>query len=490
MQPYIPEYKDRLGQVLKTMQIIQSGYGIRTENEQQKLTKARAEQEQLKSDEMAKEQRRRSEGLFNQAEKDTLLTEGVGPSTPGATFGYVAEAKIDPDTNQRVLNPDGTPQTERKVFWYKPAGNIEGKAKESAASAAELKVKQDFARSKGIIPPEDLIDATKTSSYSFEKKPGWREGKTMVGGQEKAIWWIAPQDLAAENMASDNNRADQLFQRQKNSYDAQDKLNKLKLQDAERVSEENQRLYDNKTILSDIGSTQNATGLIPKQGPNVPLVLAPEFLPENRNKPGLIPGKPGQPATVYNEDPKKIERDREIISKRIGSEKIDSLAGALTKVDSLIGGIDGKSPIPGVGKVGKGIRALPLWGLEETGMTEREIEVKKAVAEVRDAVLNMRGGASVTSSELERLAEGLGMDKFSSNTALRFGLQNVRDRMKSVLKNIESGYSTQSLEAYRQNPNAIRSDSGVFGDRAGNKIQSVDPNLTPEDAMDDYFKGK
>jgi hypothetical protein len=259
------------------------------------------------------------------------------------------------------------------------------------------------------------------------------------------------------------------------------------LQDAERIAEENQRIDNNKTILSDISSTKNATGLVPKQPP-VPLVLAPEFLPESRNKPGLIPGKPGQPAMVYNEDPRKIEGDRKDISKRVIASDVVPVVTDLKNIDRVIG-IDKRGPIPGIGSSRSTLKKIPF-GVGDQFLNPKEQEIRTAIDNLVMRVRKMMSGANVTPSEAEVLNNALGTNLYSSTESLRNGLRAIRDVTRNQLLTIESGYSPESNAAFRSNKGSVHSDLPIFQTNSVEPTQTVDPNLTPESAMDDYFKGR
>ena len=162
---YVPEAKDRIAEVAKTLQIIQAVYGIRTENEQHNLYKAKAEQEKLATEEKLAESKRRKEGSYNQQEYDKLNIVPAG--TVGARAGWIHESVNNPENDLPLKDDEGNDVTQQRGFFYLPDTQSEGQIKATRASSDELKLQEDLSRSNGIIPTADLLDPNKVSNKSL-----------------------------------------------------------------------------------------------------------------------------------------------------------------------------------------------------------------------------------------------------------------------------------------------------------------------------------
>ena len=508
---YVPEAKDRIAEVAKTLQIVQAVYGIRTENEQHNLYKAKAEQEKLATEEKLAESKRRKEGSYNQQEYDKLNIVPAG--TVGARAGWIHESVNNPENDLPLKDAEGNDVTQKRGFFYLPDTQSEGQIKATRASSDELKLQEELARSNGIIPTVDLLDPNKVANKSLTPIKGWREGKTIIGGKETNIYYITPHDVQAQeragviafnqgNVTADNQRAAEAGQRSKEASDRAKAESDLRIAQKQPLVEE----IAKREALKKSQETGDYSGLIPKRGP---LVLAPEFLPENQKKGSIIPGTKVErklnadqqlgfqgaqdagianptASDIVNYNPKKIEQDRARISSRIQSEKLDQVYGPLINVDNVIGGIDSKDPIPGIGDIRAGLATFAPAGLDEKALRANEKRIKQAVDNLRNKILMMTSGQAVTPSEAERAYKALGTGAFSSSDSLRNGLRTTRDIIKVGLQSIESGYSKQSNDAYRENPVAVHSGLPFFNKKARADVpKSI--HKTNEQAIDEVL---
>jgi hypothetical protein len=128
-------------------------------------------------------------------------------------------------------------------------------------------------------------------------------------------------------------------------------------------------------------------------------------------------------------------------SDTLQKEGIPELEKAISEAEGAIGRYkDGE--VPGVGRL---TGAVPSALLSEEGN-----DVRQSVAAVRNIVLNARSGAAVTDQELRRLVEELGTGIGQSESALRRGLQKVRDRMDVIKANATAGVSDDVLNTYTE----------------------------------------
>jgi hypothetical protein len=128
-------------------------------------------------------------------------------------------------------------------------------------------------------------------------------------------------------------------------------------------------------------------------------------------------------------------------SDTLQKEGIPELETAISAAEGAIGRYK-EGDVPGVGRL---TGAVPSALLSEEGN-----DVRQAVASVRNIVLNARSGAAVTDQELRRLVEELGTGIGQSESALRRGLQKVRDRMDVIKANATAGVSDDVLNTYTE----------------------------------------
>ena len=144
----------------------------------------------------------------------------------------------------------------------------------------------------------------------------------------------------------------------------------------------------------------------------------------------------------------KTESGVQKYSATLQKEGIPEMEAAVSSVESIIGRYR-TGTVPGVGRAAG---AIPSALLSDDGN-----DVRQAVAAVRNIVLNARSGAAVTDQELRRLVEELGTGLGQSESALRRGLQKVRERLETVKANAAAGVSDDV--------------KGLYEERGGVKIQ-------------------
>jgi hypothetical protein len=514
---YVPEYRDRIGQALKVMQLIQSGYGIKTDYEINKIREEQGKQEKLKTDEMERLQKRRLTNTFNQEEADALMPAQAGD--PGSTVGWIKRGQINED-GEPVTDDNGEQYVKSEPFFYFPKGYVEGKEAKNKMTDAEIELKEKIAAQHGLFTARSLMDEKRIYDYDLQPRKGYRQGKAIIGKNEVPVWYLTTTDIQAKNMQDDNSRAGEQLKisqeaakRQKDQWDINKQILENKLKQDEIKNEELNRSADNKAILSDIGSSNNATGLIPSKPANVPLVLAPEFLPENQKSP-LLPNqsKDGRRITadealgyqnaidngiqnptaadIVNYNPKKIEMDRNKISTKTQGNMIPDTVALLTEIDNLIGGINGTGKIDGIGAEYAGANAPVIGGLiGRATLTQNQRDIRGTVGRLRDILIKKQAGGNVTANEWERASQSLAAGAFVTPDDLRRALKTTAQLQKRELSAIESGFSAPSIKAFRENTESIHSQLPVFRKLDTKPMTPFKP-MTDKEAMDDYFEGK
>jgi hypothetical protein len=140
---------------------------------------------------------------------------------------------------------------------------------------------------------------------------------------------------------------------------------------------------------------------------------------------------------------RKAEANDKAVTKfsdTIQKEGIPELETAISQAESSVGRYP-KGQVPGVGPI-KNI--LPAAAMSDEGK-----DVRQAIAQVRNIVLNARSGAAVTDQELRRLVEEIGTGAGMSEDDLRRGLSKVRARIDRIKTNAAAGVSDDVLNTYR-----------------------------------------
>jgi hypothetical protein len=514
----IPVQKiDRMESVLRVLDAAQKVYGIKTNIEASKIAREKAKQEKMLSDEKQAKLNRDKDGLVNQEEYDQLYI--VPDGTPGSRVKWINETLMNKETNQKQYNQDGTPKTVRRMFSYMPKDQQEGEARSKNLSQEDIKLRKQIARSQGLFSPEDLIDQKVIYQHSFTRKPEYREGKVWLDEKQVPFWFITPEDLQAKNIEADNARANAQMQINKaassrlgDQWKIEKQLNEQKIKDIQQKAAEQNRIADNKAIISDIDSTQNATGLVPsKPKYNGPLVIAPEFLPENKAAKAqatidVNKLNPSQRLGYYNAqangianpsaldidsyNPEKISKEKVDIKNELDSNKVPAVVAALKNIQSKIN-IDDDSEIPGYGGSRWAIGQVKTFGAGDKVLNKKEIQLRNAIDDLKAQIKLMRSGQAVSKPEMEAIDRVLGTDLFSSSESLKSGMRTVRDVTKKVIQNIESPYyGKPSLIEWKKNPTAIHSEipdlSGTSKPKELRKKQ-FSPNASTEEKMDDFL---
>ena len=463
------EKPDRLADLMKVMNIVQNVYGIKTDLQRSKILSEQYRQEKIKADDEEKRVIRRREGTFNQEEYDKLLTQGIGPETDGAVPSWIDESVVNPKTNLREKNEDGTYKVNRKMFWYVPEGNLLGTERQFKNADAKSRENQLIAIDNGYLTPSLLLNKDFVGDYSYEDKSGegYQQGKLFLGNREqKPVWYITPGQLKIKQESEKYMREDQL---RKGKEAKAAPMEAARLQGAQLDLKLKQKAIDKKDNPAAQKTWETSSADV-WQGV------------EAAKRAGLANPTPTE-ADEWN--PTQIRKDRESISKRIQQAEIEPLVAALNEVDRVVG-IDRIGKVPGIGSASRVAAEYIPFGIGNRLLGDDEKEVKSAVDNVVMRVRRAMAGANVTPGEAKIVMDALGTNVFDSETSLRNGMRAARRVTKQIIQNIESAYGQPSLRAWRSQPNAIHSEIPLFKSVKETRA----PAATDEEAIDRELEGQ
>jgi hypothetical protein len=118
----------------------------------------------------------------------------------------------------------------------------------------------------------------------------------------------------------------------------------------------------------------------------------------------------------------------------------------LTELYQQVKGV--KALLPEKGKdipgFGYGVGTMPDILVSQTG-----VDLRQAIAGVRNGILKARSGGAVTPAEAERLLTELGEGAFKSDAQLRKGLASVERTLNAKIQNFAAGVTPRALEEYK-----------------------------------------
>lgn len=457
------ENSDPLNNLLKTMQIIQAGFGIKTDIEQNKLLDTKNEQERINLRNLQSKRERDYEGIFSQIDYenankyDPVTGKLANAETPGAQPGYIRVAKTDADGNP-VFDKNGNKVIVKELFHHIPPSYAEGSIQNEKKALADLNAKVFIARQHGQFTSSDLLDPKVIADYSLEEKKGYRQGNVDIGNGPRKFWYKIPLDYDIATNALKYGLESEKFKQDKKEFDANKAIREKQLEISTSQAE----------IAKDRLKAEK------EKTKNVLFNLSPaDHKGYKSAKEAGIENPTTDDITTHNPD--RITKDVNDISDRVQKAKIPGPLEALVSIDKMIpGGLDSDNPIPGAGKVSWWVGAAPF-GLGEKGLTESQSKLKTKIDALRNQLLSMRSGQAVNIHEAERLANELGTALFSSERALRNGLKNVRDYLKSELSNIEAGYRAPSLNQWFKQPKSYHTNLPVFRESGDNRSTIIAP---------------
>ena len=172
----------------------------------------------------------------------------------------------------------------------------------------------------------------------------------------------------------------------------------------------------------------------------------------------------------------KAERGAEKYSTMLENSGLAEVSQMLKNVNDIL---PQEGDIPGFG-YGSGIQPDLLTSKEG-------VDMRQAVAGLRNSILKARSGGAVTPQEAERFLQELGEGTFKSDDQLRTGVKNVTQALQNRIANVAAGVPKESLDIYAERGGKILPSSVApqGGGSAGKPPQGVSQiewdNMTPEE---------
>jgi hypothetical protein len=145
------------------------------------------------------------------------------------------------------------------------------------------------------------------------------------------------------------------------------------------------------------------------------------------------------------------EQDRERKQSELMDKKTTAYSEVLqkTNIPSAVATIENverllpkTGDIPGYGRVAG---MLPDFAVSKEGE-----DLRQAVSSLFNIELKDRSGAAVTDQELNRLRKEFGEGSWKSDDQLRKGIEQYKNRLREVIRNIEAGFDPQAKQVYQE----------------------------------------
>lgn len=148
----------------------------------------------------------------------------------------------------------------------------------------------------------------------------------------------------------------------------------------------------------------------------------------------------------------KLDKDITHHSERLGKAGVTSAIESLQEVNSLIpGGIDGSGgDIPGYGLAGG---MTPDWVASKDAQ-----KLRQAVQRLANIQLKDRSGSAVSDQEYKRFQQEFGAGTWKTEQQLRNGLQQYRNIVGRVTKELEASAPQSALQEYKGRDGSAKSE--------------------------------
>lgn len=124
------------------------------------------------------------------------------------------------------------------------------------------------------------------------------------------------------------------------------------------------------------------------------------------------------------------------------AKDLDPLVEINYSIDKLNKIMPEKGDIPGIGPID---RLAPDFML-----SNRASEIQSVVATLRNAILKLRSGGTVTEGEADRDLEELKLDKYSTDRSFRQVFRNMAEKYARIARNVQAGTSERAAKSYRE----------------------------------------